>query len=121
MRKDARADSAADVRGGDSGGHWRQNNRKRIGQGAAQKRYRQVLRRRYHTQTQAAGKTERRETQDETGRSRRDTPGGVSGSPQGWRLGVRGQSIDAGVEHAKAGSICKSAAAFREIRITRIC
>ena len=50
----------------------------RSGEGAAQKRHRQMLRRRYHAQTQTAGTAKRRKETHETGRQSGNSPGGFS-------------------------------------------
>ena len=66
--EDARADSAADVRGGDSGGDRQPDHRARVGQGDAEERARQVLRRRHLAQAQAAREAEGRQEADEARR-----------------------------------------------------
>ena len=66
--EDARADSAADVRGRDPGGDRRPHHRARVGQGDAQERARQVLRRRHLAQAQAAREAEGRQEAHEAGR-----------------------------------------------------
>ena len=76
--EDARADSAADVRGRDSGGDRRADHRARVGEGAAQERARQVLRRRHLAQAQAAREAEGRQEADEAGRQGGDSAGSVS-------------------------------------------
>src|SRR5581483_4728439 len=75
--QDARADSAADVRGRDSGGDRRPHHRARVGQGDAEERARQVLRRRHHAQAEAAREAERRQEADEARRQGGDPAGGV--------------------------------------------
>ena len=77
--EDARADSAADVRGRDSGGDRRPDHRPRVGQGDAQERARQVLRRRHLAQAQAAREAEGRQEAHEAGRQGADPAGGVPG------------------------------------------
>ena len=81
-REDARADPAADVRGRDPGGDRRPHHRARVGQGDAQERARQVLRRRHLAQAQAAREAEGRQEADEAGRPRRDPAGSVPRRPQ---------------------------------------
>ena len=75
--EDARADSAADVRSGDSGRDRRAHHRARIGEGDAQERAREVLRRRHLAQAQAAREAEGRQEAHEAGRQGRDSAGGV--------------------------------------------
>ena len=84
--EDARAHPAPDVRGRDSGGHRQPHHRARIGQGAAEERPREVLRRRHQPQAQAAREAEGREEADEARRPRRDSAGGV---PRGAESGDR--------------------------------
>ncbi len=67
----SQADSSANVRGRHSGRDWQPHYCPRIGQAAAQERDRQMLRRRYHPQTQAPRTSERGQEADEAGR-----PGG---------------------------------------------
>ena len=81
--EDARADPAADVRGGDPGGDRQPDHRARVGQGAAQERARQVLRRRHLAQAQAAREAEGRQEAHEAGRPRRDPAGGLPRRAQG--------------------------------------
>ncbi len=69
---------APDVRGGDSGGDWRQNHRTRIGEGDAQECARQMLRRRHLAQAQAPRETEGRQEADEARREGGDSAGSVS-------------------------------------------
>src|SRR6185503_7467068 len=76
-------DSAADVRGRDSGRDWQPHRRPRDGQRAAQERPRQMLRRRHQPQAQAARETEGRQEADEARRPRRDSAGSVSGGLEG--------------------------------------
>ena len=80
--QDARADSAADVRGRDPGGDRQPHHRPRVGQGAAQERAREVLRRRHHPQAQAAREAEGRQEAHEARRPRRDPAGSVPGGAQ---------------------------------------
>ena len=75
--EDARADPAPDVRGRDPGGDRRAHHRARVGQGAAQERARQVLRRRHHAQAQAAREAEGRQEAHEARRHGRDPAGSV--------------------------------------------
>ena len=58
--EDARADPAADVRGRDPGGDRQPDHRARIGQGAAQERARQVLRRRHHAASASCSRSRRK-------------------------------------------------------------
>ena len=74
---------AADVRGGDPGGDRQPDHRPRDGQGAAQERARQVLRRRHLAQAQAAREAEGRQEADEARRPRRDPAGGVPRGAEG--------------------------------------
>jgi hypothetical protein len=76
--ENARADSAADVRGRDSSGDRRAHHRARIGEGDAQERAGEVLRRRHHAQAQAARETERGQEAHEAGRQSADPAGSVS-------------------------------------------
>ena len=85
--QDARADSAADVRGRDPGGHRRPDHRARVGQGDAEERARQMLWRRHLAQAQAAREAEGRQEAHEAGRARRDPAGSVPRRPQdGYRM-----------------------------------
>src|SRR5690606_12439049 len=77
--QDARADTPADVRRRDSGGHRRQHHRARECEGLAQERAGEVLRRRHHPQEEAAREAEGREEADEAGGLGRDSPGSLSG------------------------------------------
>ncbi len=70
-------DRAAPVRGGDPGGHRQPRDRPRDDLRPAEERDRQVLRRRYHAETQAPRKAKRGEEAYETGRERRDLAGRV--------------------------------------------
>src|SRR6185503_232632 len=54
-----------------------QGHRAHDGEGAPQRRAREVLRRRHHAQTQASREAEGRKEADEAGRGRRDPAGGV--------------------------------------------
>ena len=76
--EDARADSATDVRDRHSSGDRRTRHRPRIGEGAAQERAREMLRRRHFPKAQAARETEGRQEADEAGWTRADSAGGVS-------------------------------------------
>ena len=71
VREAQGADPAADVRRADPGGDRRQGHRPRDGEGQAQGRARQVLRRRHHPQAQAAREAEGRQEEDEVDRARR--------------------------------------------------
>ena len=87
-----RADSPADVRGGDSGGDRRAHHRQGIGESDAQERARQVLRRRHLAQAQAPREAEGRQEADEAGRQGGDPAGSVSGRSEdgdGYRVGCR--------------------------------
>ena len=86
-REAAGADPAADVRRADPGGHRRQDHRPRDGQGQAQGRPRQVLRRRHHPQAQAAREAEGRQEEDEEHRAGRGAPGGLHLGPHPRRVG----------------------------------
>src|SRR5438270_13231497 len=91
--QDAGADPAADVRGGGAGGHRQRGHRARHGQGAAQERAREMLRRRRDPQAQAPREAESGQEAHEAARTRRDSAGGVSrgaaGRPQTLRLTIR--------------------------------
>ena len=76
-REAARAHPAAAVRRADPGGHRRAHRRPRDGQGQAQGRAGQVLRRRHHPQAQAAREAEGGQEADEEHRAGRGAPGGV--------------------------------------------
>ena len=80
-RQDAGADPAADVRGGRAGGDRQFGDRARLGQGAAQERARQVLRRRHQPQEETAGEAEGRQEAHETGRPSRDPAGSLPRRP----------------------------------------
>ena len=82
-REDARAHSAPDVRGGDSGGDRQPHHRPRVGQGAAQERAREVLRRRHQPQAQAAREAEGRQEAHEARGPSRDPARSVSGGTEG--------------------------------------
>ena len=64
------ADSAAAVRGRDPGGDRQQGHRAHDGEGAAQGRAREVLRRRHHAKAQAPREAEGRQEAHEAGRRR---------------------------------------------------
>ena len=81
--EDARAHPAADVRDRDPGGHRQPHHRARVGQGAAQERAGEVLRRRHLAQAQAPREAEGREEADEARRPRRDSAGSVPGGAEG--------------------------------------
>jgi hypothetical protein len=74
LRKAAGRNPPADVQNRHPGGHRRQDHlpqdRLRLSQG----RHRQMLRRRHHPQTQASGKTEKRQKTDENGGPGDDAP-----------------------------------------------
>jgi len=76
-REAARADPEADVRRPDPGGHRREGDRARDGEGEAQGRAGQVLRRRHHPEEEAAREAEGRQEAHEDGRRGRDPAGGV--------------------------------------------
>ena len=76
-REAARGDPAADVRRPDPGGDRLARDRARDGEGEAQGRAREVLRRRHHAQAQAAREAEEGQEADEAGRRRRGAAGGV--------------------------------------------
>ena len=82
-RQDARAHPAPDVRSRDPGRHRQPDRRARDGQGDAQERARQVLRRRHLPQAQAAREAEGRQETHEARRPRRDSAGSVPGGAQG--------------------------------------
>ena len=76
-----RADPPPDVRRAHPGGHRRQGHRPRDGEGQAQGRAGQVLRRRHHPQAQAAREAEGGQEADEEHRPRRGPPGSVHLAP----------------------------------------
>ena len=102
--EDARADSAADVRSRHPGGDRQPHHRARIGEGAAEERAGEVLRRRHHPQAQAAREAKGRQKAHEAGRPRGDPAGSISRGaegrhriaraqgprPQGWLQGCEG-------------------------------
>src|SRR5205823_9589923 len=90
--KDARTHSAANVRGPHSSFDRRQDHRPRNRPCHAQKRPRQMLRRRHHPQTQAARKTKRRQKTHEADWAGGHPPGGVFGGAQGGRGGIANSS-----------------------------
>ena len=77
---------APDVRGAHPGRHRRARAGARDGEGEAQGRAGQVLRRRHQPQAQAAGKTEGRQEAHEVHRQRGSAARGVHGDPEGGRL-----------------------------------
>src|SRR5690606_14293209 len=81
----ARVDSAATVRGGYSGSGRATDHRARDGEGTPEKCDGQVLRRRYHAQTQVAREAERRQETHEAGGVGRSAPGGLHGPAAGGR------------------------------------
>ena len=83
--QDARTDPAPDVRRGGPGGHRLPHHRARDGEGPAQERAGQVLRRRHHPQEEAAGETEGRQEAHEAGRQRGNPAGSLPGHPAGCR------------------------------------
>ena len=88
------------LRGRHPGGHRTQDR----GQGAQpplpKERDRQVLRRRHFPQAQASGKAEGRQAADEEDGQRGDSPGGLSGRPEGRR----------GLADRPKGAICSAQA-----------
>ena len=84
-RAASRGDPAADVRRPDPGRDRFAGDRPRDGQGEAQGRSREVLRRRHHPQAKAAREAEERQEADEAGRRRRGAAGGVPRRPQSRR------------------------------------
>ena len=89
-RAAAEGDPAAVLRRPDPGGDRRADHRARDGEGEAQGRARQVLRRRHHAQAQAAREAEEGQEADEAGRRRRGAAGGVPRRPQPGRPQVSG-------------------------------
>ncbi len=83
--KDAGADSAADVRGGDPGGDRAKIVARETVYGDAQERDRQVLRRRHLAQAQAAREAKRGQEADEADRQGGHPARGVSGGSQDRR------------------------------------
>ena len=81
--EDARAHPAPDVRGGDPGRHRHADHRPRIGEGAAEERAREVLRRRHLAQAQAAREAEGRQEAHEARRPGGDPAGSVPGGVEG--------------------------------------
>ena len=79
---------APDVRGAHPGGHRRPRARAPDGEGQAQGRARQVLRRRYHPQAQASGEAEGRQEAHEGHRQRGSAPRGLHGYFEGGRIGA---------------------------------
>ena len=103
-REAARADPAPALRRPHPGGHRRADRGPRDGQGQAQGRAGQVLRRRHHPQAQAARAAERRQEAHEDHRAGRRAPGGLHlGAAPGRRVRFthrprsRGSSRDRGV------------------------
>jgi len=94
-RAHARADSAPDVRCRDPGRGRRTGHCPLDGQGVAQERAGEMLRRRRDAQAQAARETKRRQEAHEAGRARRDSAGSLSGCVAGrqiirdWGFGTR--------------------------------
>ena len=86
----AKADSAADVRGGDPGGDRQQDHLPRDHPRDAQERPRQMLRRRYFAQTQIAGEAEGRQKKDEAGRQCGYPAGSFPRRAEGHRSRERG-------------------------------
>jgi GTP-binding protein LepA len=82
-RKDEGADSAPDVRGRDPGGDRQPHHRPQHGQGAAQERDRQVLRRRCIAQAQAARKQKAGKKRMKQVGIGRDPAGGLPGRAAG--------------------------------------
>ena len=80
--ENARADSAPAFRSRHPSRHRQPDDVPRIGEGAAQKCHREMLRRRYHAQAQTAGAPERRQEAHETGRQSGNTSRGVSRGAQ---------------------------------------
>ncbi len=83
----AGGDPPPDVRRPDPGGDRSARDRARDGEGAAQGRPRQVLRRRHHAQAEAARKAEGGEEAHEAGRRRRGAAGGLPRRAQPERHG----------------------------------
>ncbi len=81
--EDARAHSATDVRDRHPGVDRVAHHRPRVGEGHAQERAGQVLRRRHHAQAQAAGEAEGRQEAHEARRPCRDSAGSVSRRAEG--------------------------------------
>src|SRR5207302_10658004 len=71
------SDSASALPGCDPGSHRRQDYRARKCFGIAQKRDREMLRRRYHAETEVARETERRKKADEKHRADQYPPGSL--------------------------------------------
>ena len=97
-REAAGGDPAADVRRRDPGGDRLARDRARDGQGAAQGRAREVLRRRHLAQAQAAREAEGGQEADEAGRRGRGAAGGVPRRAQ-----PRGRSGSSAAASAAAG------------------
>ena len=83
--QNARTDSAADVRSGDSGLDRSQDHCPRNRARHSQERPGQVLRRRHHPQTQAARKTKRRQKAHEAHRASGHPTGGIPGRAKSRR------------------------------------
>src|SRR5262249_22287765 len=86
--EDARVDSAPDVRGCHPGSHWRPHHREGVGEGHAQERAGEVLRRRHYAQTETARKAEGRQEADEARREGGNSTGSLSSRAQNGH-GVR--------------------------------
>jgi signal peptidase I len=87
------ADPAPDVRGGHPGGHRHQGDLAHHGEGTAQERDRQVLRRRHQPQAEAAGEAEGRQETHEAGRAGGDPAGSLPGHAQGGALMIDGLPV----------------------------
>ena len=79
----------------DPGGDRRADHRARDGQGAAQGRAREVLRRRHLPQAEAAREAEEGQEADEAGRRRRGAAGGVPGRAQPRTSAAKNEPCDA--------------------------
>ena len=94
--ENAPTDSPADVRSGHSGFDRRQDHRPRDRLRHPQKRHRQVLWRRHLPQTQAPGKTKRRQETHEAHRACRHSARGLPGGFEGGRRQQLGGSLGSG-------------------------
>ena len=109
-RAAAEGDPAPVLRRADPGRDRRPGDRPRDGEGEAQGRARQVLRRRHHPQAQAAREAEEGQEADEAGRRRRGAAGGIPRRAQPRRQAVsrtivgRSHEIGTKASHPRDGS-----------------
>ena len=91
-----------------SGGHRRQDHRPRDGQGHAQGRAGQVLRRRHHPQEEAAGKAEGGQKEDAPARQRRSCPARPSSPCSSWTATTIDLKIKLQQNSARAGGSARA-------------